>query len=278
MEKIAKHECDHFTQEFVDFSDDFVFCSSCHNFSPHHKEGYLEKRFSNSWSGYTKRWFLLKNKKLYYFKSKETLRPSGVLDLQLIHMNINVNRKNDNLKRKYFKITNMGLKGKETQMTASYVIFENMLRLMCCIESRVCKNEKENESILVLNPKNTDVKLYLRGEDKEINEWYNLLNKSMDNNKIISQPKFIFSENNFWKIDRISVDIFESIADTGDIVLFRSNHATAMLQRMITRGEYDHIGMILRNDKNNLFLLEALSNMVRQQFNHNVPRTLREQC
>ncbi|SBT36979.1 conserved Plasmodium protein, unknown function [Plasmodium ovale wallikeri] len=39
----------------------------------------------------------------------------------------------------------------------------------------------------------------------------------MDNNKITSQPKFIFSENNFWKIDRISVDIFESIADTGDI-------------------------------------------------------------
>ncbi|SBT77542.1 conserved Plasmodium protein, unknown function [Plasmodium ovale] len=222
MDVITLHRLIKDKREFVDFSDDFVFCSSCHNFSPHHKEGYLEKRFSNSWSGYTKRWFLLKNKKLYYFKSKETLRPSGVLDLQLIHMNINYE---------------YGIKRKRNSNDC----------FLCCIESIVCKNEKENESIL--------------GEDKEINEWYNLLNKSMDNNKITSQPKFIFSENNFWKIDRISVDIFESIADTGDIVLFRSNHATAMLQRMITRGEYDHIGMILRNDKNNLFLLEALSNM-----------------
>lgn len=130
-----------------------------------------------------------------------------------------------------------------------------------CIESRTYKNDSKKESLLILTPRNTGLRFYLRGEDAEICEWYNLLNSSMTSKKMISQPKFIFSESNFWKIDRISVDVFESIADTGDIVLFRSNVASAKLQRIITRGEYDHIGMILRNDKKGIFLLEALSNM-----------------
>ncbi|KAI4837111.1 PH domain-containing protein [Plasmodium brasilianum] len=258
MEKLTREECNHITEntknkeEFLEFSDDFVLRSSCHNFSPYYKEGYLEKKCSNSWCGYAKRWFLLKNKKLYYFKTKESLRPSGVLDLELIHMNINydhgVNRKRNaddcflcNIRK--FLYTNN--------------ISDAFPHFGYCIESRMYKNE----SLLILNPQNTKVKFYLRGNDKDICEWYSLLSNSMINKKITTQPKFIFSENNFWKIDRISVDVFESIADTGDIVLFRSNVVSAKLQRMLTRGEYDHIGMILRNDKNNLFLLEALSNM-----------------
>ncbi|SCO92995.1 conserved Plasmodium protein, unknown function [Plasmodium malariae] len=238
MEKLTREECNHITEntknkeEFLEFSDDFVLRSSCHNFSPYYKEGYLEKKCSNSWCGYAKRWFLLKNKKLYYFKTKESLRPSGVLDLELIHMNINYDH---------------GVNRKRNADDC----------FLYCIESRMYKNE----SLLILNPQNTKVKFYLRGNDKDICEWYSLLSNSMINKKITTQPKFIFSENNFWKIDRISVDVFESIADTGDIVLFRSNVVSAKLQRMLTRGEYDHIGMILRNDKNNLFLLEALSNM-----------------
>ncbi|KMZ98859.1 hypothetical protein PVNG_00653 [Plasmodium vivax North Korean] len=242
METAAKDGCNHVMQndenkqEYLDFSDDFVFCSTCHNFSPYHKEGYLEKRCSNSWCGYSKRWFLLKNKKLYYFKSKESLRPSGVLDLELIHMDINYEQ---------------GIKRKRSGEDC----------FLYCIESRTYKNDSKKESLLILTPRNTGLRFYLRGEDAEICEWYNLLNSSMTSKKMISQPKFIFSESNFWKIDRISVDVFESIADKGDIVLFRSNVASAKLQRIITRGEYDHIGMILRNDKKGIFLLEALSNM-----------------
>ncbi|CRH00745.1 conserved Plasmodium protein, unknown function [Plasmodium relictum] len=223
-------------KQWIDFSDDFTFYSNYNKISSYHKEGYLEKKCSNSWCGYKKRWFILKNKKLYYFKDKESLRPSGVLDLDLIHMNINyVN----------------GLNRKKKMDDC----------FLYCIESIKYKNENKNESFLILNPKNTDIDFYLKGDDEEILEWYNLLNSSIDNKKILNQPKFIFSENNFWKIDRISVDVFEAIADTGDIVLFRSKVTSAKLQRIITGGEYDHIGMILRNDKNNLFLLEAISNM-----------------
>ncbi|CRG93971.1 conserved Plasmodium protein, unknown function [Plasmodium gallinaceum] len=238
MKKSLKENCidnienDIHKEEYLDFSDDFIFCSNYKKFSPYYKEGYLEKKCSNSWCGYKKRWFLLKNKKLYYFKNKESFRPSGVLDLDLINMNINYEN---------------GLNRKK-RLDDCFIY---------CIESR----KNKDESFLILNPKNTYINFYLKGEDKEIIEWYNLLNSSIDNKKILNQPKFIFSENNFWKIDRISVEVFEAIADTGDIILFRSNVISGKLQRILTGGDYDHIGMILRNDKNDLFLLEAISNM-----------------
>ncbi|EWC86534.1 hypothetical protein PFNF54_04550 [Plasmodium falciparum NF54] len=54
----------------------------------YHKEGYLSKKFSNSWCGFKKRWFVLRNNKLYYYKNEKSLRPSGVLDLDIINMNL----------------------------------------------------------------------------------------------------------------------------------------------------------------------------------------------
>ncbi|VWU49958.1 PH domain-containing protein, putative [Hepatocystis sp. ex Piliocolobus tephrosceles] len=244
MEETIESKCNNLSeldkeeQKYFQFSDDFVCNSSFYKISPNFKEGYLEKRVANSWSCYKKRWFRLQNKKLYYFKNKEDTRPCGVLDIALIHMNI---------------IYDQGVGGNNS--------FHFVVANICCSESRVHKATKNIISYLTLNPVNTDFKLYLRGEDADIFEWFELLNASVDYERLIEQPKFVFTEHNFWKLDRISVDVFEKIADTGDILLFRSKVMTAKIQRVLTRGEYDHIGMILRNDKNDLFILEALSNM-----------------
>ncbi|SOS80718.1 conserved Plasmodium protein, unknown function [Plasmodium sp. gorilla clade G1] len=93
MEKTEEHECNNipceiYDKDHLDFRDDFLFCSTCPNISPYHKEGYLSKKFSNSWCGFKKRWFVLRNNKLYYYKNEKSLRPSGVLDLDIINMNL----------------------------------------------------------------------------------------------------------------------------------------------------------------------------------------------
>ncbi|SOV82239.1 conserved Plasmodium protein, unknown function [Plasmodium reichenowi] len=240
MEKTEEHECNNipceiYDKDHLDFRDDFLFCSTCPNISPYHKEGYLSKKFSNSWCGFKKRWFVLRNNKLYYYKNEKSLRPSGVLDLDIINMNL------------YY----------ENGTTAKTKTDDCFLY---CIQSRENKNHKKIQSYLTLNPKNSNIKFHLKGDDTEIYNWYQLLNNALCHKKVLNQPEFIFTDCNFWKIYRISVDVFESIADTGDIVLFRSDVTVAKLQRIFTRGEYDHIGMILRNDRNNLFILEALSN------------------
>ncbi|CZT62552.1 hypothetical protein CYL21_5597 [Plasmodium falciparum NF54] len=93
MEKTEEHECNNipceiYDKDHLDFRDDFLLCSTCPNISPYHKEGYLSKKFSNSWCGFKKRWFVLRNNKLYYYKNEKSLRPSGVLDLDIINMNL----------------------------------------------------------------------------------------------------------------------------------------------------------------------------------------------
>jgi hypothetical protein len=62
----------------------------------------------------------------------------------------------------------------------------------------------------------------------------------------------------FWKFDRISQHQFEDLAETGDILLFRSKSALSKMQRAVTRGKYDHVALIVRStSNNNLFLFEV---------------------
>ncbi|ETW34449.1 hypothetical protein PFTANZ_04839 [Plasmodium falciparum Tanzania (2000708)] len=256
MEKTEEHECNNIPCEIydkvdhLDFRDDFLLCSTCPNISPYHKEGYLSKKFSNSWCGFKKRWFVLRNNKLYYYKNEKSLRPSGVLDLDIINMNL------------YYE--NGSTAKTKTDDCFLYFTVKTM-------DSNILKIKNiyiylKNDVYLFYDSD----KLYFLGFFFflffffyiyfTIYNWYQLLNNALCHKKVLNQPEFIFTDCNFWKIHRISVDVFESIADTGDIVLFRSDVTVARLQRIFTRGEYDHIGMILRNDRNNLFILEALSN------------------
>lgn len=48
-------------------------------------------------------------------------------------------------------------------------------------------------------------------------------------------------------------------ANTGDILLFKSPHGAAQAQRLLTNSEYDHVGVVLRNKKNELFIFESSS-------------------
>ncbi|KAF8822642.1 hypothetical protein IE077_003240, partial [Cardiosporidium cionae] len=97
-------------------------------------------------------------------------------------------------------------------------------------------------------------------------DWIHLINLSCKQCEAFFPIK-LTPESKFWKISRISPQKFESIANTGDIVLFKlgtidkkCQRMNALIQRTLTRSEYDHIAMILRSDCNKIHVLEAIGN------------------
>lgn len=62
----------------------------------------------------------------------------------------------------------------------------------------------------------------------------------------------------------MSEDQFMRQADTGDLLLFRTNYFMAHATRLYSNSHFDHVGMILkdRNNKNEVYILDATSSGV----------------
>lgn len=54
----------------------------------------------------------------------------------------------------------------------------------------------------------------------------------------------------------------KQIADTGDILLFKSSSFVTKVQRTITRSEYDHVAMLLRFSNGKLVIFESTGQTV----------------
>ena len=52
------------------------------------------------------------------------------------------------------------------------------------------------------------------------------------------------------------------IADTGDILFFKSKSLSGKFTRFITRAGYDHVAVILKFKNNSIHLFEATGNYV----------------
>uniref|UniRef100_A0A0G4FD99 Uncharacterized protein n=1 Tax=Chromera velia CCMP2878 TaxID=1169474 RepID=A0A0G4FD99_9ALVE len=62
---------------------------------------------------------------------------------------------------------------------------------------------------------------------------------------------------NFWRYNRIGEETFIQAAQTGDILLFRGKCRAAQFTRAVTGSLYDHVGMLLKTDRNELLILES---------------------
>ena len=65
-----------------------------------------------------------------------------------------------------------------------------------------------------------------------------------------------------WRFDNISEKQFMEKADTGDILLYKTNNNPGFLTRTLTGSQFDHIAMLLKfeSDENEVYLLEATGN------------------
>lgn len=46
--------------------------------------------------------------------------------------------------------------------------------------------------------------------------------------------------------DTITEDEFINVAETGDILLFLTDHTSGKLQRLFTQSNYDHVAMVIK--------------------------------
>lgn len=62
-----------------------------------------------------------------------------------------------------------------------------------------------------------------------------------------------------WRYDNISEKQLIEQADTGDILLYKSNNSGGKLTRTLTGSQFDHVSMILKfeSDGDELYLLES---------------------
>lgn len=67
----------------------------------------------------------------------------------------------------------------------------------------------------------------------------------------------VVSKKKFWRYQRVSDYYLRRHANTGDILLFRSKGFVAKMQRGITRGDFDHIAMLMCFASGKIILLEA---------------------
>jgi hypothetical protein len=75
--------------------------------------------------------------------------------------------------------------------------------------------------------------------------WLSALRSSLS---LSSAPSFPSLSPSFFRFPQLSSSSFASVAQTGDILLFRSTSLISKAQRALSRSSYDHVALIVRDD------------------------------
>ena len=105
----------------------------------------------------------------------------------------------------------------------------------------------------------SDYILRLRAQNAEdLADWVLALNLNISVSLgMRKELSLVISKHKFWRYQRISDYFFRRHANTGDVLLFRSKGMVAKFQRGFTRGEFDHIALIMCFASGKVILLEA---------------------
>ncbi|PHJ23022.1 ph domain protein [Cystoisospora suis] len=224
--------------------------------------GFLKKRSPNRLVGWQRRWFVLKDKRLMYYRSPEDQTPAGRIDLELVKIKIQCL-----WDPRQFHGGLLGRSGSLIETApADFVRKGAWMDLICCGTGarasdfvKIAGNDLQREVRFRLCPVGCRRVFELAGPYVEVVEWIDKLRTLVKTCRVSQdQVHLVAQQADFWKVERISPAKFESIVDTGDVVLFRTMKFNAQLQRAVTRGHYDHVGMVLRSKENGIFILESL--------------------
>lgn len=170
------------------------------------KEGWLKKKSASIFIGFQRRFFRLSDRKLYYYRKEGTPRHAGVINFNLVTVDI-----------------------------------ETFGRL------------------IVLKPLCSRRRFVLAADTlEEADDWVCVLRQhiSRSDGHLMHIP-VPSSEKLWWRFDCISVQQFNSIATTGDVLLFHNKQKLCALTRVFTQSDYDHIALVLRFSSSRIMLLEA---------------------
>lgn len=197
------------------------------------QSGSFEKRSPWWVEGWRPRSFILKDRKLIYYKNDRPDRPLGVLDFTLLQ----------------YELHCCWLKGEDEK---------NEAQRAC----DVCINlEPENWSALYLKPRAFPSKVFaFRGPLEQMQTLAENLAKIIASLALPAHPLIqqrVLSLKNFWRYPFIHERDFVRQVQNGDILLFNGTDRAAKLQRAATGAMYDHVGLLLRTVDDEVLLLEA---------------------
>lgn len=187
-------------------------------------EGWVEKHSPKWLRGWQKRWFVLENKRLCWGSAEGFTSPLGILDFDLVKIEIEAMWDQGDDKR---------CRGHCASILRSS---SNCFRIHVVGGDRIFALRTATRS--------------------EAKHW---ITKLQAHTRASPRMEVGLSkaQRKFWKFDRISPEKFAELADTGDLLLFQSTTRVAAVQRTITGGQYDHVALLLRFANGKLVVLEA---------------------
>ncbi|OMJ90100.1 hypothetical protein SteCoe_7587 [Stentor coeruleus] len=92
---------------------------------------------------------------------------------------------------------------------------------------------------------------------KEALDWVYAISLHINNSCGRKKVTAIALKKRFWKFSRISQDDFQTMACTGDLLLFQGKDTVSKMQRLVTNSKYDHVAIILKYSSGRVALFEA---------------------
>lgn len=220
--------------------------------------GVFEKRSPGWVEGWQERSYLLRGQKLLYFRQDRPDRPVGVLDFGLVEFEVHCGWAPEAAYRPPGSV-------EEREARMALVEAKEALRQAERDAKRSCDccqvDAPDSWATFFLRPKAFPRNvLAFRGPDDEIKELADNLIRLASARLTVGRPQSLPAPTtrNFWRYPTLSEADFLSQVDSGDILLFRGRDQQCQFTRVVTLARFDHVGLLLRSAKNEVFILEAL--------------------
>ena len=115
---------------------------------------------------------------------------------------------------------------------------------------------KGNEFTLVIKNSPRNFKFRCKTE-QDSRDWVYCISIHIQNSSGSKIVLPISKKKQFWRFDRISPFQFEEEVQTGDLLLFRGKSTLSKMQRAVTRGDYDHVALLIKYPSKKISLFEV---------------------
>lgn len=196
-------------------------------------QGWMHKLSPKWFRGWQPRYFILEDKVLSWFKKESDVtagRLSGAIDLNCVRIAVEIC---DQVS------SGWACCGRRSQPgCTNWSLFDTTSEFKIC-------------------PVGTNKSFHLRCKGEDAANWISALQKHQAAVLVVPSVDIIKNSKHFWRIRRLPPTMLENIADSGDIILFKSKGGVARLQRTFTRGQYDHVALLLKFGNGNIGVLES---------------------
>lgn len=215
------------------------------------KSGWLEKARPGWFNVWQERFFILSRKQLRWYKDAQDKVPLGVLDFDLVPCEV---------ERLWSSQPASVSKEEAVARDLPQHVLGGLPRSRCGSCEPLVNLWEDRSAVFRICPVGSDRAFQLRAVGpRHGNAWVEALQRHIElaeaDCKVPAELETFGRL--WWKVDRISPEKFADLANTGDVLLFRSAGALPKLIRGASGGRFDHVALLLRLADGELGLLEA---------------------